>query len=123
MLNKYAELGEHWDNFFSREPLRFALSGGMLFAILAFVYGLYAVIMVRKGRTVPGWASVIASVVFLSGVQLVVLGVIGEFIGKIYREVTQRPAYIISKTNISNPSRNRESHLKLEPLEGRSAMT
>lgn len=108
---------------FSIKPLRFALSGGMLFAILAFVYGLYAVIMVWKGRTVPGWASVVASVVFLSGVQLIVLGVIGEYIGKIYREVTQRPAYLISKTNISNPSRNRESHLKLEPLEGRSDMT
>jgi dolichol-phosphate mannosyltransferase len=80
---------------FSIKPLRFALAVGLFFAFVAFYYGLYAITMVWLGRTVQGWASLVASVVFLSGIQLIVLGVIGEYIGKIYREVTQRPAYLI----------------------------
>ncbi|MDO9551645.1 glycosyltransferase family 2 protein [Rhodonellum sp.] len=108
----------------SIKPLRFALAVGLFFAFLAFSYGLYAIVIVFLGRTVIGWASVVASIVFLSGVQLIVLGVIGEYIGKIYREVTQRPTYLVSKTNISNPSRNRKANkLTLDVKERRSAMT
>ncbi len=109
---------------FGIKPLRFALAVGLFFAILAFSYGLYAIIIVFLGRTVTGWASLVASVVFLSGVQLIVLGVIGEYIGKIYREVTQRPTYLVSKTNISNPSGNKNNNsLTTDPIERRPVMT
>ncbi|MCC5937151.1 MAG: glycosyltransferase family 2 protein [Lunatimonas sp.] len=109
---------------FSIKPLRFALAVGLIFAFLAFGYGLYAVIMVGVGKTITGWASVVASVVFLCGVQLIVLGVIGEYIGKIYQEVTQRPNYLVSKTNISIPSNFRlEARHNLNSTERRPAMT
>ncbi len=49
------------------------------------------------GRAVPGWASIICIICFLSGIQLLALGVIGEYIGKIYMEVKARPRYIISE--------------------------
>ncbi|WP_111321761.1 hypothetical protein [Algoriphagus chordae] len=76
------------------------MAGGLFFACLAFAYGIYAIAIVFLGMTVPGWASLIASIVFLSGIQLLVLGVIGEYIGKMYMELKQRPAYLIAKTNI-----------------------
>ncbi|WP_439483304.1 glycosyltransferase family 2 protein [Cyclobacterium plantarum] len=107
---------------FSIKPLRFALSGGLFFAIMAFFYGIYALLMVWAGSTVPGWASIVASIVFLSGIQLIVLGVIGEYIGKLYREVSQRPAYLISKTNISiSPGKNESDFFPEIPERG-SAM-
>ena len=108
----------------SIKPLRFALAAGLFFAFVAFSFGLYSIIMVWLGKTVPGWASVVASVMFLSGVQLIVLGVIGEYIGKIYREVTHRPAYLVSKTNIFRPSVNpKENNLTSDPIERRPVMT
>lgn len=100
-LGKMLNLASNGITSFSIKPLRFALTVGVFFALLAFAYGVYAVILVWLGKTVPGWASLVASAVFLSGIQLTVLGVIGEYVGKIYRELSQRPNYLISKTNIS----------------------
>ncbi|WP_086478557.1 MULTISPECIES: hypothetical protein [Arenibacter] len=71
---------------------------------LAFGYGVYAIIVMVLGLTVSGWASIIAAIVFLSGLQLVVLGVMGEYIGKLYLENKQRPHYLISKTNVNGTS-------------------
>lgn len=121
---KMINLASNGITSFSIKPLRFALVVGLSFAALAFGYGLYAVTIVFLGMTVPGWASVVASIVFLSGIQLVVLGVIGEYIGKIYMEIKKRPAYLISKTNITMPpiSQKAESY-SLDPTERRPAMT
>ncbi|MFC4871151.1 glycosyltransferase family 2 protein [Negadavirga shengliensis] len=102
-LPKMLNLASNGITSFSIKPLRLALGMGIFFAMLAFGYGLYAVTMVWLGKTVTGWASLVASVVFLSGVQLIVLGVIGEYVGKIYQELSQRPNYLIFKSNISPP--------------------
>ncbi|MBU2903428.1 glycosyltransferase family 2 protein [Arenibacter algicola] len=88
------------------KPLRFALSAGILFAMLAFGYGIYAVIATFLGLTVSGWSSIIASIMFLSGIQLMVLGVMGEYLGKMYMANKQRPNYIVSNTNISKKIEN-----------------
>ena len=84
----------------SIRPLRFALSIGIVFAFLAFVYVAYAIIVMFMGLTVSGWASIVASIVFLAGVQLMVLGVMGEYIGKLYMNSKKRPHYIIDQDNI-----------------------
>ncbi|MGS2741685.1 glycosyltransferase family 2 protein [Sinomicrobium sp. M5D2P17] len=102
----------------SIKPLRFALSAGIFFALLAFGYGMYAVIVMLMGLTIVGWTSIVACIVFLSGIQLIVLGVMGEYLGKLYMESKQRPSYFITKTNINNIDR-RNNHQK----ERRGAMS
>jgi polyisoprenyl-phosphate glycosyltransferase len=116
-LLKMLNLASNGITAFSVKPLRISLMFGLFFALLAFGYGGYAVIQVWLGKTVPGWASVVASIVFLSAVQLIVLGVIGEYVGKIYRELSHRPNYLISHTNISSPStqmQDKEQYQKIK---------
>lgn len=82
---------------FSTIPLHFATFLGASAAGLSFVYALYAIVMkIAGGYVVPGWASLIVSVLFIGGVQLITLGVVGEYIGRIYDEVRQRPLYLVS---------------------------
>jgi polyisoprenyl-phosphate glycosyltransferase len=85
---------------FSDIPLRFASYFGFVVSALAFVYALVVVIdklfgVYPPGYT-PGWASTIVAVVFLGGVQLISLGILGEYLGRIYDEVKGRPLYLIS---------------------------
>ncbi len=82
---------------FSVTPIRFVtLTGFVLFA-LSFVATVYAMISKLLGTTVSGWTSLILSLWFIGGVQLLALGLIGEYIGKIYKEVKHRPLYTIEK--------------------------
>lgn len=123
-LGKMLNLASNGITSLSIKPLRMALAMGIGFAFLAIMYGTYAITIVFLGMTVPGWASLVASIVFLSSIQLIVLGVIGEYIGKIYREVSQRPTYLISKTNLNLFSElGKENREHLNQLERRNAMT
>ncbi len=85
---------------FSDIPLRFASYFGFAVSALAFVYALIVVIDklfgVHPPAYTPGWASTIVAVVFLGGVQLISLGILGEYLGRIYDEVKGRPLYLIS---------------------------
>jgi glycosyltransferase involved in cell wall biosynthesis len=82
---------------FSRTPLRLALKAGLLCATGAFAYGLYTLISkLIGGDAVPGYASIVTAIFFLGGIQLAVLGAIGEYIGRIHQEVLRRPLYIVS---------------------------
>lgn len=85
---------------FSDIPLRFAAYFGFAVSAIAFVYALVVVIDKLFGvyppAYTPGWASTIVAVVFLGGVQLISLGIIGEYLGRIYDEVKGRPLYLIS---------------------------
>ena len=81
---------------FSRVPLRMALNAGLAAAALAVFGGMAALLLRLLGVfVVPGWASVIFVVCFLGGVQLAVLGVMGEYVGRTYEEVIRRPLYIV----------------------------
>lgn len=81
----------------SVKPLRLITGFGIFVALISFIGVLWALISALCGATVAGWASMTCIVCFVSGVQLICLGVIGEYIGKIYMETKQRPRYIISK--------------------------
>lgn len=84
---------------FSVKPLRLITLFGMLFilvAILAIGYALYAFAI---GHTIPGWTSLLISLWFIGGAILTAIGVIGEYIGKIYKEVKRRPRYFIEKAH------------------------
>ena len=81
----------------SVKPLRMILSFGALVALVSFIGVVWAVAGALLGRTVAGWASTTCIVCFVSGVQLISLGIIGEYVGKIYLETKGRPRYIISR--------------------------
>ena len=81
----------------SVKPLRLITGFGVIVALVSFIGVIWALITALCGKTVAGWASMTCIVCFVSGVQLICLGVIGEYIGKIYMETKQRPRYIISE--------------------------
>jgi polyisoprenyl-phosphate glycosyltransferase len=83
---------------FSSAPLRAALNLGFLVSVVAFALGIWSVIVKLGGfYNVPGWTSIVVVVAFLGGIQLIVLGVIGEYIGDIHDEVKGRPLYVIGE--------------------------
>ncbi len=81
----------------SIKPLRLIMSFGVIVALLSFVGVIWAIVSALAGRAVAGWASMTCIICFVSGVQLICMGIIGEYIGKIYMEAKQRPRYIISE--------------------------
>ena len=81
----------------SVKPIRMVFFFGLLVTFLSFIGILWAVIAALLGHAVAGWASLACLICFVGGVQCLFLGIIGEYIGKIYLEVKQRPRYIISE--------------------------
>ena len=82
---------------FSIKPLRFILAIGIIILIISIFIMLYAVIVKILGHTVAGWTFLTISIWFIGGLQMISIGVIGEYIGKIYNETKARPRYIIEK--------------------------
>ena len=81
----------------SVKPIRMITGFGVTVSILSFLGVLWALVSQLTGSTVSGWASTMCVICFMGGVQLVCLGVIGEYVGKIYMETKRRPRYIISE--------------------------
>ena len=81
----------------SVKPIRLITGFGALISVISFVGVIWAVVEAILGSTVAGWASTTSIVCFMGGIQLLCLGVIGEYIGKIYLETKQRPRFIISE--------------------------
>ena len=88
---------------FSSMPLRFASLVGVIIATSVFIYGLviFADALINQ-TTVPGYTTLILSILFLGGMQLIFIGILGEYIGRIFNEVKRRPAYIIESTQGMN---------------------
>ena len=81
----------------SVKPLQMIMGFGLVVAFVSFVGCIWALITALCGHSVSGWASMTCIICFVAGVQLICLGIIGEYIGKIYLETKQRPRYIISE--------------------------
>ncbi|MBQ7817646.1 MAG: glycosyltransferase family 2 protein [Oscillospiraceae bacterium] len=96
-LRKMLSLAFEGITSLSVKPLHIITTLGSIIAALSFIGVLWTLIVAMCGTTVPGWASMTCIICFIGGVQLTCLGVIGEYIGKIYLEVKQRPRYIISE--------------------------
>lgn len=96
---------------FSQKPLRWISRMGLLVSILAICYGLFIVLdTLIFGKDVAGWATVAAGIMFSTGIQLICLGVIGEYIGRLYEEIKQRPLYLISQTYDSDELIQKSNH-------------
>lgn len=81
----------------SVKPLRLISALGILMSVISGIGLIWAVVSKFLGFTATGWASIVASICLLSSIQLICIGIIGEYVGKIYMEVKQRPRYIISE--------------------------
>ncbi len=90
----------------SIRPIRMITVLGLFIAFLSFVGIIWAVVTTFMGHSVAGWASITCIVCFMGGIQLLCLGVIGEYIGKIYLETKARPRYIISERTEDKDSDN-----------------
>lgn len=82
---------------FSVKPLKMITGIGFIMLLLSFIVLIYSIIMKVIGNTVSGWTFIVCSIWLIGGVQILCLGVIGEYIGKIYSETKERPRYIIEK--------------------------
>lgn len=81
---------------FSNRPLQLATTLGFTFSLLAAAAGAFAIVnKVAGGDLVPGWASVLVLVAFIGGVQLLVLGVLGEYLGRVHTQAKGRPLYVV----------------------------
>ena len=80
---------------FSIKPVRWVALIGFAFAFLGVIMALYALVSLMCGQAVPGWTSMMVSIWIIGGVQLIALGLIGEYVGKVYKEVKHRPKYIV----------------------------
>ncbi len=96
-LRKMLSLAFEGITSLSVRPLHIITGIGLGIALLSFIGVIWSVIVALCGASVPGWASMTCIICFIGGVQLTCLGVIGEYIGKIYLEVKGRPRYIISQ--------------------------
>ncbi|MBQ7793265.1 MAG: glycosyltransferase family 2 protein [Clostridia bacterium] len=82
---------------FSVTPIRIISTIGVIACLIAVAVAIYTLVQKFTGHTDAGWASIMISIWFIGGVQLVSLGIIGEYIGKMYKEVKHRPRYIIEE--------------------------
>lgn len=90
---------------FSVIPLRLASAVGALLALISFVYGFWVIL--EKwifDESIPGWPTVVASLMFFSGIQLLFIGILGEYIARIYDEVKGRPPYIVAEVSAAYQS-------------------
>ncbi|TAH04866.1 MAG: glycosyltransferase [Sphingobacteriales bacterium] len=85
---------------FSVKPLYMAVYLGFIFSTLAILYIPYVIYEHYLGKDVAGWATVVVSIVFFGGLQLIILGIIGIYIGKLFIQSKQRPNYIVRTTNL-----------------------
>ena len=92
-----------WDGItsFSVKPIRLVLNVGILILILSFLMIFYSIIQKMLGNTVDGWTFIVCSLWLLGGIQMLSLGIIGEYIGKIYSEAKARPRYLVTDYLVS----------------------
>ena len=95
---------------FSVKPVRMVFSLGLFFVLIAFFILVYVIVTLCLGKAVSGWASLILSLWFIGGCVLIGLGVVGEYIGKIYIEVKDRPRYVVEQ--VLGLSQNDDQHEK-----------
>ena len=96
-LSKMLSLAFDGITSLSIKPIRLITAFGVIVALFSFVGVIWSIVTHFLGHTVSGWASMTCIICFVSGVQLISLGVIGEYVGRIYMETKQRPRFIISE--------------------------
>lgn len=99
-LKKMMNFALHGVTSFSIKPLYSAVYLGFFFSLMSILYIPYVIFAFYEHVEVNGWASTIMTVVFFGGLQLIILGIIGIYVGKMFMQTKNRPNYIISSTNL-----------------------
>ena len=105
---------------FSTMPLRLSMWLGYATSLLAFAYLVTVFVQKALGITVQGWATIMVALLFLGGIQLICLGIIGEYLGRIFTEIKPRPMYIVEellggdckRKPISEPAGGRSTNVR-----------
>jgi polyisoprenyl-phosphate glycosyltransferase len=116
---KLAQLAWTGVTSFSVMPLRLASAVGAGLAFLSFIYGVWVVVdKMFFSESIPGWPTVVASMMFFAGVQLLFIGILGEYLARVYDEVKGRPSYIVAEVAKPHPekelSKSRTSKVKTQ---------
>ena len=94
----------------SVRPLRFAIWLSLAFAALGLLFVVYSIVsFLFVQHTVAGWTSIMAAIAILGAAQLLVLGIIGEYVGRILRETRKRPSYVVAETEADRTARRRRA--------------
>ncbi len=100
-ISKLINLAIEGITSFSIKPLKLAILLGFSLSVFSAVYSFYAIYMALfTDETVKGWTSVLVSILFIGGVNMILLGIIGEYLGKLYIQSKNRPLFLIKETNI-----------------------
>lgn len=103
-LHKMISLAFNGITSLSVKPIRIITLFGLFLSFSSFIAIIWVIVTQLNGETITGWASMLSVVLFLGGIQLFSLGIIGEYVGKIYLESKERPRYIIEETTLINES-------------------
>ena len=87
---------------FSAKPLRISFYAGIIFSMLGLLYASFAVYENIIGHTVPGWTSILVSVLIIGGIQLISIGIIGEYLARVFHEAKDRPLYFVKEDTEKN---------------------
>ena len=83
---------------FTTWPLRAVSAAGFMLALLAFVYGAYLTVSYfLAGHEVSGWTTIVVSLMLFAGIQLISLGIVGEYVGRVFDEVKSRPLFVVKR--------------------------
>ena len=98
---------------FSTKPLSFAIYLGFFFSFASLLYIPYAIYSIYAGFAISGWASIIVTIAFFGGLQLMILGIIGLYLGKSFMQSKERPRYIVSSASIRKSEKKELNQSKL----------
>jgi glycosyltransferase involved in cell wall biosynthesis len=96
-IRKMLHLAADGITSFSSRPLRIASYMGVIVFLIGLAYAVFAIVQHYLGRTIPGWTSLLVTVLLLGGIQLLSLGIIGEYLARIFNESKSRPLYFIKE--------------------------
>lgn len=82
---------------FSAKPLRISFYSGIMVSLIGLLYAIYAVIEYFGGKTIPGWTSILLSILIIGGIQLISIGIIGEYLARVFNEAKGRPLYYVKE--------------------------
>lgn len=91
---------------FSAKPLRISFFAGLIVSFIGLLYAIYAVVEYFAGKTIPGWASILVSVLIIGGIQLISIGIIGEYLARVFNEAKNRPMYLVKQYTSKEESKN-----------------